>query len=212
MISQGNGLNKTFHFEGQDSDEEILFVIHRHWFNILVQFVPFLAALIAIAGTFFFFGILYPGLLGNVPRPLFLFVEHTLLIFLWFFGFLIWVDYYLDVWIITSKRIVNIEQRGLFVRHMSEIFLFRVQDTTSEVRGFFPSILNFGDVFVQSAGEQERFQFRKIPDPYTVKDVIMDMAHNTHQEEVEFMEGAFHQRKPRAPEEKGAAQSPASTS
>jgi len=86
---------------------------------------------------------------------------------------------------------VNIEQKGLFVRSMSEIFLFRIQDTTSEVKGFFPSMFNYGDVFVQSAGEQERFLFHKVPDPYGIKDRLMDMARDSHQEEVEFMEGAF---------------------
>jgi hypothetical protein len=195
MMVPGKNLNRTFHFEGQDSDEEILFVIHRHWFNILMQFIPFLLGLIAIVGTFVAFGLLYPELLGGIDRSLFFFIENTLLIFLWFFGFLTWIDYYLDVWIITNKRVVNIEQRGLFVRHMSEIFLFRIQDTTSEVKGFFPSILNFGDVYVQSAGERERFVFHKVPDPYGIKDTIMDMAHDTHGEEMEFVKDAFHQRK-----------------
>lgn len=195
MMVPNRALNKTHAFEGQDHDEEILFVIHRHWFNIFIQFLPLLFGLIAIVGIFVAFGLAYPELLGGVDRTLFLFIENTLLIFLWFFGFLIWIDYYLDVWIITNKRIVNIEQRGLFVRHMSEIFLFRVQDTTSEVKGFFPSILNYGDVFIQSAGEQERFLFHKVPDPYGIKDAIMDMARDTHQEEIEFMEGAFHHGK-----------------
>lgn len=187
-------LNKTCAFEGQDHDEEILYVIHRHWFNIFIQFIPFILGLLLVVGTFIGFGLLYPELLGNIDRTLFLFIENTLLVFLWFFAFLIWIDYYLDVWIITNKRIVNIEQKGLFVRSMSEIFLFRVQDTTSEVRGFFPSMLNYGDVFVQSAGEQERFLFHKVPDPYAIKDIIMDMARDTRQEEMEFIESAFQQK------------------
>lgn len=193
----GKNLNRSFHFDGQDSDEEILFVIHRHWFNIFVQFIPFIVGLIAIVGAFVIFGLLYPDMLGGVERTLFFFIESTLLIFLWFFGFLIWVDYYLDVWLITNKRVVNIEQRGLFVRHMSDIFLFRVQDTTSEVKGFFPSILNYGDVYVQSAGERERFLFHKVPNPYDIKDIIMDMSRDTHGEEMEFVKEAFHQKKDR---------------
>jgi hypothetical protein len=196
MMTPNKELKKSCSFEGQDSDEEILYVIHRHWFNILVQFIPFLLGLAVIVGVFVFFTFVYPEAFVAIDQRLFAFVESALLIFLWLFAFLIWIDYYLDVWIITNKRIVNIEQRGLFVRSMSELYLFRIQDTTSEVKGFFPSMLNYGDVFIQSAGEQERFQFHKIPDPYGVKDTIMDMARDSHQEEMEFMEGAFRHGKP----------------
>lgn len=194
MMTPNKELTRTCSFEGQDRDEEILYVIHRHWFNILVQFIPFVLGLIAVLAVFVFFFFIYPDAFAALDRRFFAFVESVLLIFLWIFAFLIWIDYYLDVWIITNKRIVNIEQKGLFVRSMSELYLFRVQDTTSEVKGFFPSMLNYGDVFIQSAGEQERFQFHKIPDPYAVKDTIMDMARDTHQEEIEFMEENFQHR------------------
>ncbi len=195
MMISDRARYKTCRFEGQDDDEEILFVIHRHWFNILVQFLPLAVGLLAVGGSFLLFGVFFPELLGNVDRALFSFIESTLLIFLWFFGFLVWIDYYLDIWIITNKRIVNIEQRGLFMRSMSEIFLFRIQDTTSEVNGFFPSILGYGDVYIQSAGEQERFLFHKVPNPYDIKDTIMDMARDMHGEEMEFVKEAFHQGK-----------------
>lgn len=201
MMTPNKSLTRSCSFEGQDSDEEILFVIHRHWFNILVQFIPFAFGLLAVIGIFVFFMFVSPDSLESVDPRFFAFIESVLLIFLWIFAFLIWIDYYLDVWIITNKRIVNIEQKGLFVRSMSELYLFRVQDTTSEVKGFFPSMLNYGDVFVQSAGEQERFQFHKIPDPYAVKDTIMDMAQDTHQEEVEFMEENFQHRGTKTPPE-----------
>ena len=194
MMTPNKELVRSCSFEGQDADEEILFVIHRHWFNIFVQFIPFIIGLLVILSAFVFLFFIYPDAFAAIDRRLFAFVESVLLIFLWLFAFLIWIDYYLDVWIITTKRIVNIEQKGLFVRSMSELYLFRVQDTTSEVKGFFPSMLNYGDVFIQSAGEQERFQFHKIPDPYGVKDTIMDMARDTHQEELEFMEENFQHR------------------
>ncbi|MGB2791739.1 MAG: PH domain-containing protein, partial [Candidatus Moraniibacteriota bacterium] len=174
MMTPNKELTRSCSFEGQDADEEILYVIHRHWFNIFVQFIPFILGLFVVLSVFVFFFFIYPDAFVTIDRRLFAFVESMLLIFLWLFAFLIWIDYYLDVWIITTKRIVNIEQKGLFVRSMSELYLFRVQDTTSEVKGFFPSMLNYGDVFIQSAGEQERFQFHKIPDPYSVKDTIMD--------------------------------------
>lgn len=194
-LEPGKSLNKTYCFTGQDDGEKILYVIHRHWFDILVQFIFLIAGLFLVGGSFFFFTVLYPDLLGDVRPTFFYFVESFLLLILWFFAFLVWIDYYLDVWIVTDKRIVNIDQRGLFVREMSELHLFRIQDVTSEVQGFFPSMLNYGDVYVQSAGTVERFVFEKVPDPYAVKDILMDLTRDTRQEEVEFIQSAFEGKK-----------------
>jgi hypothetical protein len=89
----------------------------------------------------------------------------------------------LDVWIVTDQRIINIEQKGLFSRVVSELELENIQDITSDVRGVIATFLNYGDLFVQTAAEKERFIFRNIPDPYKVKDMIMNL-----QEKVETKE------------------------
>ena len=112
-----------------------------------------------------------------------LFLLNTFLLFIWLYAFLVWVDYYFDVWIITSQRIVNIEQKGLFNREVSELQFSRIQDVTSVVDGFIPTILNFGDVYVQTAAEEERFVFRQIPDPYTIKDMVMQLSRSSTPEE-----------------------------
>jgi len=89
-------------------------------------------------------------------------------------AFLIWIDYYFDVWIITTERVINVEQKGMFSRRVSELSYAKVQDITTEVLGFLPSMLNYGDVYVQTAGEQERFVFRTVSDPYHIKNIIAE--------------------------------------
>ena len=71
-------------------------------------------------------------------------------------------DYYLDTWIVTNERIINIEQQGLFSRVVSTLHLNQVQDTTAETTGFLATILSYGDVHVQTAGSKERFLFKNI--------------------------------------------------
>ena len=171
------------HFKGQHEDEHILHVYHRHWFDILVQFIGvFVVTLILIVGSMLFQWV-YGS--GNSPLDptLLSFLSSTLVVFIWFFAFFIWIDYWFDIWIITDQRIVNVEQRGLFVREISELNLPKVQDVTSEVVGIIPSILNFGDVFVQTAGEQERFVFHQVPDPNRIKDMLMKMVHEASGDE-----------------------------
>ncbi|MEP7162226.1 MAG: PH domain-containing protein [Candidatus Moraniibacteriota bacterium] len=172
-----------YHFKGQRETEVILEIIHRHWFNIAVHFIIVLLFALSVFGSLFLLPFLFPELNTQGNALFFLFMQNTLLLFLWIYAFLIWIDYYFDVWIITNERVINIEQKGLFVREVSELKFSRIQDVTSEVEGLIPTVLNFGDVSVQTAAEEERFLFRQVPDPYRIKDVLMERLRNDRDEE-----------------------------
>lgn len=92
---------------------------------------------------------------------------------LWTVFFIVWTNYYLDVWIVTDHRIVDIEQFSLFSRDVSEFRLDRVQDLTVEVKGILPTLLNFGDLHVQTAGMHHQFHINDVENPYAVKDRII---------------------------------------
>jgi len=178
-----------FHFDGQKDGEQILLVLHRHWFDILSQFFLIFGMLFLFIGSFVSFPLIYPDLWGSFSGNLFLFLENLFFMLIWVIAFLIWIDYYFDIWIVTDRRIVNIEQKALFSRCISELELEKVQDITTEVRGVIPTFLNYGDIQVQTAGEQEKFLFRNVPDPYSIKDLIMSLQKKQeHREENIFSE------------------------
>jgi uncharacterized membrane protein YdbT with pleckstrin-like domain len=166
-------------FKEQHDGEQVIQIIHRHWFNVLIQFFIVIVATIGIFGSWILLIFAYPQLLEKIGAQTISFIETTGLIFAWFYGFLIWIDYYFDVWIITDERIVNIEQKGLFLRQASDLEFSKIQDVTTDVAGLIPTILNYGDVYVQTAGEAERFKFRQVPDPYALKSLIMKMYKKT---------------------------------
>lgn len=172
-----------YHFDGQKPQEKILLVIHRHWFDILSQFFLLFLMLLLLLGSFFVLPLIFPTLLEDQGLNVFLFVEDIFFMFLWIMSFLIWVDYYFDVWIVTDCRIVNIEQKGLFSRIVSELQLENIQDITTDVKGVIATFLNYGNLYVQTAAEMERFVFRNIPDPYAVKDLVMNLQKNAEKEE-----------------------------
>ncbi len=176
-----------YHFQGQRPSEVILSVVHRHWFNILMHFFVLAGFTLLVFGSIFLLPLSFPGLETPATRILFLFIQNTLLLFLWLYGYLIWIDYYFDVWIVTNERIINIEQKGLFVRIVSELQFSRIQDVTTSVNGLIPTILNFGDVTIQTAAEEEQFLFRQVPDPYRVKDLLMKRVRDEHDEELTRM-------------------------
>ncbi len=178
-----------YHFDGQRSDEEILLVLHRHWFDILSQFFIIFVMLVLFFGSYGLTAFFYGSFDDQSLRPLFAFMRNLFFIFTWITFFIIWIDYYFDVWIVTDQRIVNIEQNGLFARETSELRLEKIQDVATDVRGLIPTFLNYGNIEVQTAAEQEKFIFKNIPDPYAVKDLIMKLQKKfEHTEDVEFTE------------------------
>ena len=165
-------------------DEKIIKIIHRHWFDILMQLAIVILIVAALFAGLGIFPSLFPNLQTRNFYALFIFLETTFALIVWIYAFFIWIDYYFDMWIITSERIINIEQKGLFMREVSELKFARIQDVTADVGGFFQTILNYGDVHVQTAGEEERFFFRQVPDPYGLKNLIMDLQKKQESDKV----------------------------
>lgn len=158
-----------FYIPHHKKGEKIILLLRRHPFIILVKIAFW--AVVAILPPIFY--LIFKEVLGNIfsselLAPIIVLFTSTYYLYVWLFVFHSFVDYYLDVWIVTNERIINIEQKGLFARIVSEQRLYRVQDITSELKGIFPTMLNFGTVYVQTAAEKQRFIFKQIPDPYNV--------------------------------------------
>lgn len=163
---------------GQLPNERAILVLHRHWFafvNTAATFLILTAVPIAIGwlGQRTFTWQLDPGTFGYilvVAGGVFYYL------FLWilFYGF--WLDYSLDYFEVTNQRVIDVEQIGLFDRTVAEQKLDRVQDVTSEMKGFFPTMLRYGNVYVQTAAEKERFVFEQVSRPDAVAKAILQAA------------------------------------
>jgi hypothetical protein len=161
------------HLPDQRENEYVVLFLRRHWvalFAIIVAFF-FLVGVPLLIGWFFFDTI---ELWLNHPwlGPLIVLASSAYFLSIWLFAFLEFTDYYLDTWIVTNERIINIEQEGLFHRTASELDLAAVQDTTAEIRGIFQTMLTYGNVFVQTAGVKGRFHFKNIDNPERVKEIV----------------------------------------
>ncbi len=97
-------------------------------------------------------------------------------LFVWVFLYRAWLDYYLDVWFVTNERVVSIEQKGLFSRTIAEQRLFRIQDVHAEVHGVIATVLDFGNVTIQTAAAEVVFEFKEVPKPHLVARNIIKLV------------------------------------
>lgn len=156
--------------------EKIALVIHRHWFVMARTVVVFFILILIPPAVLSSLPILTERFDPLVVEPATNFFLSLYIMVLFIFLFLLWMDYYLDMWIITNSRIIDVEQKGLFNRQISEIPLQHVQDVTIEVRGFIETFLKFGRIRIQTAGERE-FTINFVPHLYEAKEVIIKYAH-----------------------------------
>ena len=110
---------------------------------------------------------------GGPSILLFFFLWELFFILLFYTAFL---NYYLDVWVVTDERILDINQEGVFSRSVSELELHRIQDVHAEIKGVFATLFNFGLIEVQTAGTKEKFVFDHLPNPQAVARHILELA------------------------------------
>lgn len=168
-------MHEEIHFPGQHENEQVILFLRRHWIIFLMRLLTIVIAIVAVITIFFLFNSLKDNFKESSFYNLVLFGESLATLFIWNFFFILWLDYYLDAWIVTTERIINIEQRGFFSRDISELKLVKIQDVTSEIIGVIPTLLDYGNIYVQTAGETERFAFCEIPHPNQVKTVIVQL-------------------------------------
>ncbi len=130
------------YFEDQFDDEEVLYVFRKHPIVMRVGFV---------------LGMLGP-LVGVIPASV-----KPELGFGWFFGglgggcvlgFLIffpsWINWYYSVFIITSQRLIQITQKGLFTRSVVDLNLKQIQSINYEIKGLQATLFGFGTILIQT--------------------------------------------------------------
>jgi len=165
------------HFNGQKPKEKIYVVLRRHIFFLVIGYMFTLIKSIMALYLYFFLPLTFPllaeGLIGQFYDLALLLVA----LFILYTMFVTWVHYYLDSYIVTSERILSIDQIDFFHRRIAEADIGNVQDIKVRVEGFFATLLKFGDVRIQTAGaDSGTLWLREIPQPYETKDLILKLS------------------------------------
>ncbi len=175
------------HLPGADLHESQALVYRRHPITLVPYFFLITFVFLLPVGGYFVFLRLLPETATD-SQYFALFVMGASLFFLFglLFLFQYFLDYWCDIFIVTDKRILDIEQKGLFSRTVSELRLYRTQDVTTEVKGILHSLFDYGDVFIQTAGEKQRFIFEDVPHPTQVGKLILELSEKNRAEQLEL--------------------------
>lgn len=154
--------------------EQLLTTERRHWLPITLESISFIFA--AIFPFFILIGaeFLPPEAVAAVAeyRSLAWFLYAVWLLGLWMVFAVSITNYYLDVLIVTNRRIIDIEQVGLFSRDTAELHLDTIEDMHVEIKGIIASFFNYGNLQIQTSSENPEFLMNNIRNPHRVQGII----------------------------------------
>lgn len=155
-------------FENQQDQEEVLLSLRAHPVTLIP---PLFNSIVIFIFIFFSSFILGPFLSPAQLVYTLIFFYFVTFIYLWFQI----VNWYFNIGIITNKQIVDVDFNALTFRNITRTELTHVEDVSVKVSGFIPSIFDFGNIFIQTAGTETNTEFINVPRPAFAAHIIQDI-------------------------------------
>lgn len=165
-----------------EEGEKIVKIVRRHWFVLIPMLLTLLIAAVAPAIVF---GLIKSGFvpfeqefvedLQDFIYGWKVFAYSIWLLLLWIVFFIEWTDYYLDVWVITDRRIIDIEQKGFFHREVTSFNFAQIQDITVETHGLIETFFKFGTLHIQTAGHNRKIIIPDARHPEEARSLILNL-------------------------------------
>lgn len=158
-------------FPGQFEDEEVLLVFRRHPIVMRKGLIAIMVTILigalfgmyktrnAISMAELWGGFIPPILIGALIGGVALFYY--------------WIGWYYSVCIVTNKRMIQIQQTGIFKnRSVNDINIGRILSVNYEIKGMVETLLGFGTIIVQTlVGD---FNIKKVAKPAQTQAAIVE--------------------------------------
>ncbi|MEA3248863.1 MAG: PH domain-containing protein [Patescibacteria group bacterium] len=92
------------------------------------------------------------------------------------FGARLFMEWYWNAFVITTRRVIDIDQKGFFHRTVSEAPYEKVQDVSFSISGMAGTVLRYGTIVLQTAGAQINLELTRVRNPKEVHHLITETA------------------------------------
>ena len=159
-------------------DEKIIVKMRRHWvvfaFEIaglvIAMIVPFVMS-IFVDWQRFFLESISPEKLQVLQS----FATASWILLFWLILTVVFTNYYLDILIVTNRRVIDVEQVGLFARDITTAPLQNIEDIKLEVFGILATFFRYGNIHIQTAASSKEIVMKGLANPYKVKEAVVRM-------------------------------------
>lgn len=161
-------------FDSQETGERIILLLRQHIIVLILPIITIILMIFApilIGAGAVFFRIDFSSLLTGIQQLIIVVFWYLFIFAFAIYKFIFW-DF--NIYILTNERIIDYDFRGILHKQTSFAKLGQIQDVTPKMIGFFSTFFNYGDIYVQTAGERQEFDFHKVPKPDEVSNRILE--------------------------------------
>ena len=175
------------------NDEEVVMVVRQDVIILLFQGIKYLIVFLVILVIKILVSVFQDTSLIIALVDLAFYTVSVMMLALFSYEF---HNYYLSLQIVTTKRLIDVDQRGLFYREVNELPIEKIEDVTYTQAGILPSVFHYGTVKVLSAADNhanpndlalakstgitapdQGFVFEDVPYPAEIQAVINNLFH-----------------------------------
>ncbi len=159
--------------ETVDPDETKLYEVRKHNFGVAVIWVQIFLGMIVVVFLSF---MLMPSFIADTDKALLYATLSSIPVILISFLLIALITsiYRQNRLIVTDRNITQVLQYGLFSRKVSQLNIVNIEDVTSIQNGAIATMMNYGTLKIETAGEQTNFSFTFCPNPNHCAKVILD--------------------------------------
>ncbi len=171
-----------------DSNERLLYEVRKHWFGLFLiyatgAFISLILISIAVVAALMDarsdFGTGMSLSQMQLPVILLCFLAAIMVAVGTAIGAFL---YKTNVVLVTSDKLAQLLNVSLFNRKISQLSIGDVQDVSVTQKGIFAHLFKYGTIVIETAGEQQNYEFTFTPYPYEAAKAIV----NAHEENLKL--------------------------
>lgn len=158
-------------FETQEDTENVVLFLRQH---IIVLFSPILLLILLTITPLILLPLIFRFLTLPFVIPNQYFIVGTAFWYVMTFGvgIMSFLRWYFNIYILTDQRVVDIDFLHLLYKEFSEARLDKIEDISFKSGGIFAAFFDYGDIYVETAGESPNIEFIAVPKPAKVVEAI----------------------------------------
>jgi len=158
-------LNPKLRFSEQVDGEKVILTLRAHPFTQIGWVVNGIILILLL----YLISLILPAFI-TTRQIIIIDIFAIVFIFSYFnFNFINW---FYNIGIITNKRVVDIDLYYIIYKEITTADLRKIEDVTIKTGGYLESLLNFGNIFIQTAGAYPNIEFLNVPQPEKVRQII----------------------------------------
>lgn len=158
-------MNKDKIFKGQHANEEFVCFFRHHWITLLKEITIFILLISLITASLISFNEIQDLITSNSAARIVFVMAYIAITFFMHRFFIVMLNYFVDVGIITDMRIID-HQKTIFFKDIADsIDLTYIQNIEQVSHGVLSSMLKYGSIKIFLASSVTTKTFHHVPNP-----------------------------------------------